>query len=49
MEGWGGKAGMRLSLWCWQGFSGWFSVDWFAVYFAAIVCNVLCQLMYPKP
>lgn len=45
----GGRAGIRMALQCWQGFSGWFSVDWFAVYSAAIVCNVLCQLMYPKP
>lgn len=37
------------SLLCSQGFSGWFSVDWFAVYSAAIVCNVLCKLMYSEP
>lgn len=45
----GGRAGIGMALPHWQGFSGWFSVDWFAVYSAAIVCNVLCQLVYPEP
>lgn len=49
MERGEGRAGIGMALQHWQGFSGWFSVDWFAVYSAAIVCNVLCQLMYPEP
>lgn len=48
-RGRGGRAGMGIVLQDWQGFLGWFSVDWFVVYSAAIVCNVLCQLMYSEP
>lgn len=43
-SGGGGRAGMGIALQHWQGFSGWFSVDWFTVYSATIVCNVLCTL-----
>lgn len=43
-KGWNGDSSAGLA-----GIFRWFSVDWFVVYSAAIVCNVLCQLMYSEP